>query len=56
MHTDFLKLISLNIEKDRHFDLILPFLKKHQPDVILLQEVFSKDIPKIEEALQMKSA
>jgi endonuclease/exonuclease/phosphatase family metal-dependent hydrolase len=56
METDFLKLVSLNIEKDRHFDRILPFLKKERPDVILLQEVFSKDIPRFEETLQMNSA
>lgn len=55
MQTDFLKIVSLNIEKDRHLDRIIPFLKKLQPDVILLQEVFSKDIPILEEKLEMKS-
>jgi len=54
MQTDPLKIVSLNIEKDKHFDRIIPFLKKQQPDVVLLQEVFSKDIPILEEALGMK--
>lgn len=55
MQADFLKIISLNIETDRHFDRIIPFLKQHRPDVILLQEVLFKDIPKLEDELEMKS-
>ncbi len=50
-----LKMISLNIEFDRHFDLILPFLKKQKPDVILLQEVLDKDLTFLEKELAMKS-
>ena len=53
---DGLKIISLNIEQDKHFDRILPFLKENQPDIVLLQEVFAKDIPFIEKATGMKSA
>ena len=34
-----MKLISLNIELNRHHDLVLPFLKKEKPDVICLQEL-----------------
>lgn len=34
-----LKLISVNIEKDRHYDTILPFFDKEDADVICLQEV-----------------
>lgn len=34
-----LKLVSLNIEMDRHYDTVLSFLDKENPDVICLQEV-----------------
>jgi endonuclease/exonuclease/phosphatase family metal-dependent hydrolase len=50
MKPDLLKIISLNIEFDRHLDRIIPFLKEEQPDVILLQEVLEKDIPLLEES------
>lgn len=43
-----MKLISLNIEGDKHLDdKILPFFTKEKPDVLCLQEVFAKDIQKI---------
>lgn len=51
-----LKIVSLNIEQDRHFDRIIPFLKQHKPDVILLQEVLDTDMTFLEEALHMQSA
>src|SRR5438876_2538152 len=54
MKDNSLKIVSLNIEKDKHFDRIIPFLKDQSPDVVLLREVFSKDIPIIEQALGMK--
>ncbi len=50
-----LKLISLNIEIDRHPDTVLPFLRKENPDVACLQEVLEKDVPVFETALGMKS-
>jgi endonuclease/exonuclease/phosphatase family metal-dependent hydrolase len=53
--TSALKMVSLNIELDKNFDCIIPFLKKHQPDVILLQEVLLKDTRFLEETLKMKS-
>lgn len=46
-----LSLISLNIERDKHLDLVLPFLKGRQPDVCCIQELFEKDVPAIAEAL-----
>jgi exonuclease III len=44
-----LKLLSLNIEGDNHYDLIFPFLEKEKPDVFCFQELFKCDIPLIEE-------
>lgn len=43
-----MKIISLNIEGDKHLDdKILPFFSKEKPDLLCLQEVFAKDIQKI---------
>lgn len=50
-----MKLISLNIQIDLHLDRIIPFLKRENPDVVLLQEVLEKDLPLLESTLQMKS-
>jgi endonuclease/exonuclease/phosphatase family metal-dependent hydrolase len=50
-----LKLISLNVESDKHLDLILPFLEKERPDVICLQEVYQADLRLFEEAFGMQS-
>lgn len=43
-----IKLITLNIEMDHHFDTIIPFLERESPDVICLQEVFNKDVKMLE--------
>lgn len=46
-----MKLISLNIELDKHLDLVIPFLKNEQPDVVCLQELMEKDVADIAAAL-----
>lgn len=46
-----LKLVSLNIEKDKHLDLVIPFLQAHKPDVFCVQELYESSIPVIAEAL-----
>lgn len=51
-----LKLISLNIERSRHLDRIVPFLQKQQPDVVCLHELYESDVPLFEHALGMQSA
>jgi exonuclease III len=43
-----LKLISINIEGDRHLTTFIPFLQKEKPDVFALQEIFKERIPDIE--------
>lgn len=50
-----LKLISCNIESNKHLDKIIPFLTKENPDVVCLQEVFKHDLPLFEQKLSMKS-
>ncbi|MCL9971862.1 MAG: endonuclease/exonuclease/phosphatase family protein [Candidatus Pacebacteria bacterium] len=46
MHTG-LKLVSINIEGDKHWDSILPFLEKEGPEVLCLQEVFEDQLSKL---------
>lgn len=46
-----LKLISLNIELNKHFERNIPFLKNESADVICLQEVFELDLPYLKEVL-----
>ncbi|TSC68774.1 MAG: endonuclease/exonuclease/phosphatase [Parcubacteria group bacterium Gr01-1014_56] len=42
-----IKLVSLNIERSRHVDLILPFLARVKPGVVCLMELMEHDIPAI---------
>ncbi len=51
-----MKLISLNIEGDKHLSLSLPFFEREKPDVLCLQEVFDKDAEIIAHTLGMKHA
>ena len=48
-----LKVISLNIEGDKHYDWVIPFLRSEQPDVVCLQEVFESDVSYLSENLIM---
>lgn len=50
-----LKLISVNIERSKHLDRVIPFLKQEDADVVCLQEVMEYDLPRFESALGMKS-
>lgn len=52
----FMKLISLNVEGDKHWSLIHPFLAAEQPDVICLQEVFEGDVKLLADELSMNVA
>lgn len=49
-----LKLISLNIELDRHLDAVLPFLRSERADIVCLQEVREKNIAALKQGLQME--
>ncbi len=41
------KLISLNIERSKHLDLVLPFLEREKPDVVCIQELLHHDASRI---------
>src|SRR4051812_37111676 len=49
-----ISLVSLNVERSKHLDLVIPFLKEKKPDVVTLQECMECDIPPYENALDAK--
>lgn len=49
-----LRFVSVNIEQDKHVDTVLSFLKEQNPDVVCLQEVFERDMPRFEKELGMR--
>lgn len=42
-----LKLLTLNIEHDRHLDRVSDAIATHLPDIVCLQEVFEKDCARL---------
>lgn len=50
-----ISLITLNIERDKHFSKFIPFVNEIKPDVLCLQEVCEKDLIFLEKELGMKS-
>ncbi|MBU2103604.1 endonuclease/exonuclease/phosphatase family protein [Patescibacteria group bacterium] len=46
-----LSLVHLNIERDKHYKRIEPFLREQKPDVVCMQEIFERDIPFFREVL-----
>ncbi|MBM3260901.1 endonuclease/exonuclease/phosphatase family protein [Candidatus Kaiserbacteria bacterium] len=49
-----LKLASINIERSKHLDRVIPFLQRYDPDVICVQELLERDIPLFEEIFGVK--
>ncbi len=45
-----MKLININIEGDKHFDRVIPFIERELPDVLCLQEVFKGDLIRFSDA------
>lgn len=46
-----LKLISINIENEKHIERVLDFIHREKPDVLCLQELLKRDVPVFEKAL-----
>jgi endonuclease/exonuclease/phosphatase family metal-dependent hydrolase len=46
-----LKLITLNVERSKHMDVVLPFLEKEKPDVACFQEAMEHDLDRIAGAI-----
>lgn len=49
-----LRLVQLNIEKSKHLELVTPFLRVQEPDVVCLQELMEHDVLQIEKELGMQ--
>lgn len=49
------KLVSINIEGDKHLELLAAFLKEFKPEVVLLQEVFDEDLRMLASEFSMES-
>ena len=49
-----IKVISVNIEGNRHLQRVIPFLQKENPDVVCMQEVFEGSVDRIKDALGME--
>jgi endonuclease/exonuclease/phosphatase family metal-dependent hydrolase len=47
-----LSLVSVNVERSKHLDLVRAFLETRQPDVVCMQELMEYDIPYFEQALE----
>ncbi len=50
-----LRLVSVNIERSRHLDRIIPFLGSTKPDVLCVQELEAGDIEAIEQACGLRA-
>ncbi|MEN9561229.1 MAG: hypothetical protein RIQ56_502 [Candidatus Parcubacteria bacterium] len=44
-------LISVNIERSKHLEKVIPFLENKKPDVVCVQELMEYDVSQIEHAL-----
>lgn len=53
--SDAIKIISLNIERDQHYDTALPFLKSEKADIVCLQEILDRDVERFKKELEMDS-
>lgn len=51
--SNYISLVSLNIEGDKRLDAVISFLQKNNPEVVCLQEIFEKDFLTIKEKLNM---
>ncbi len=48
-----IKIVSVNIEMNRHIEAVSSFLKREQPDVVCFQELLERDVPYFETLLGM---
>ncbi len=49
-----IKVISINIEGNEHFERFIPFLQGEKPDIVCMQEVFEGSVDRIKESLGME--
>src|ERR1700683_2289062 len=51
MDSSRIKIVSVNIERSKHLDLVVPFLEKQKADVMCMQELCQHDISYFEEVI-----
>lgn len=51
-----MKLISINVEGNKHWERITPFLKEERPDIFCAQEIFECDVAQVISKTGMRSA
>lgn len=49
----FVKIVSVNIERNKHFDTVIPFLERESADVVCLQEVMESSVKRFVDTLGM---
>jgi exonuclease III len=49
------KIVSINIEKDKHHDTVLSFLQREQPDVVCMQELYAHEAERYQYELGMQA-
>lgn len=54
MNTERIKLVSLNMEMNRHLDAVLSFLASERPDIVCLQELLERDMERLEQTLDLR--
>ncbi|MDO8482313.1 MAG: hypothetical protein Q7S86_00660 [bacterium] len=50
-----IRFASINIEFDKHYETVFPFIKNFKPDIFCAQEIFEDDIPLFESEFSMKA-
>lgn len=50
-----IKLVSVNIEMNRHLDAVLSFLTKERPDVVCFQELLQRDVEHFARVLGLRA-
>lgn len=46
-----ISLVSVNIERSKHLDLVVPFLREREADIACIQECMERDIPFLKETV-----
>ncbi len=54
MQSSRITLVSINIERNWHYETVFAFLKAEKPDVVCLQEMLDRDISRFKKELQME--
>ncbi|MBV9159119.1 MAG: endonuclease/exonuclease/phosphatase family protein [Candidatus Kaiserbacteria bacterium] len=49
-----LKLVSVNVERSKHLDRVLPFIERETPDVLCVQELQNTDVERFAQAATSK--